>query len=306
MKRLLALLFTLLFLAAAAQEPDRWFYYFSDGRAVIQRDSLYGFIDRSGREVIPCQYDKAYNFNGGISMVRHGREVFAIDTTGRRLDCKVRIPKFRGREFESFVYWVWRRIPIASTDEFRRLREGEVNVVITIGPDGRITACEKADDSSDEVFERVRQVVLSSPVWTPGEVDGLPCEIRYLLPVEFCHMRTPPFHALDGAGEPLDCDFVYPLFRGGWYYHFYDWFFQNLHFRNALEYQRAAPGTVRAAFTIDPKGAVRDIEILASHNDVCRDKVVEILKKSPRWTPATSCGQPVAVRCEWAFYFNFR
>ncbi|WP_418991589.1 energy transducer TonB [Alistipes sp.] len=306
MKRLFALLFTGLFFAAAAQESDRRFHYYTDERAVIRRDSLYGFIDRSGREVIPCRYDKAYNFNDGRAMVRSGREVYAIDTAGRRLACKVRIPKFRGREFESFVYWVWRRIPIASTDELRRLRDTEVNVVVTIGRDGRITACEKADDSSDELFERVRRVVLSSPEWTPGEVDGVPCEIRYLLPVEFGHMRTPPCHAVDEAGKPLGCDFVYPLFRGGWYYHFYDWFFQNLRFRDALEYQRAAPGTVRAAFTVDPKGAVREIEILSSHNDVCRDKVVSLLKKSLRWTPGTSDGRPIGVRYELAFYFNFR
>ena len=54
--------------------------YFSDGRAVIKRGSLYGFADRNGTEAIPCRYTKAYPFNDGIAMVRQGYEVFTIDT----------------------------------------------------------------------------------------------------------------------------------------------------------------------------------------------------------------------------------
>lgn len=76
MKALAAILCSFLCLGAAAQqEPDIWFRYYSDGRAVIKRDSLYGFIDRNGVEVIPCQYEKAYNFNDGIAMVRHRYEL---------------------------------------------------------------------------------------------------------------------------------------------------------------------------------------------------------------------------------------
>lgn len=80
MKRLATLLAALLCLQSAASGAEPWFRYFSDGRAVIKRGSLYGFADRDGTEAIPCRHTKAYPFNDGIAMVRQGYEVFAIDT----------------------------------------------------------------------------------------------------------------------------------------------------------------------------------------------------------------------------------
>lgn len=60
MKRLAMLLSALLCLQTAASGAEPWFRYFSDGRAVIKRGSLYGFADRNGTEAIPCRYTKAY------------------------------------------------------------------------------------------------------------------------------------------------------------------------------------------------------------------------------------------------------
>ena len=54
------------------------------------------------------------------------------------------------------------------------------------------------------------------------------------------------------------------------------------------------------------KGKLRDIEILRAHNDVCREKTIETLKKSPRWTPGTANGVPVDVRYETSFKFQYR
>lgn len=306
MKAFALFLLSLLCLEAAAQDSDAWFLHFADGRAVVRRDSLYGYVDRSGAEVIPCRYAKAYTFNDGIAMVRDNFEVYAIDTLGNRLDRKVKIPTFRRQELDGFVSWVWMRIPFASRAEYERLQDEMPHAVITIDRDGRITACEKAGDSSDEAFRKVCDVVMNAPRWTPGEVDGQPVEIRYLLPVEFRKLRLPRCYAVDDAGNWRGGDLVFPLFEGGYANDFYGWFFRNLRFRNSLEYQRAASGPVRAAFTVDKKGRIRDIEILRYHNAVCRDKTVELLKKSPRWTPGTIDGEPVAVRYELTFTFKFR
>lgn len=98
MKAVIAILLSLFALQAAAQPGNRHVVPLLFRRAGCrQRDSLYGFIDRNGVEVIPCPYQKAYNFNDGIAMVRHNFEVFAIDTLGNRLDRKVRIPNSGAR-----------------------------------------------------------------------------------------------------------------------------------------------------------------------------------------------------------------
>ena len=307
MKTIAVILFGLLCLhpAAQAQESDSWFHHYSDGRAVVRRNSLYGFIDHNGTEVIPCQYTKAYTFNDGIAMVRQGHEVFAIDTLGNRLDMRVKIPQFRHQDLEYFVRWVAGHLPFTSSNEYRQLQSEFVNAVITIGKDGRITSCESVSAADPRALGKVRGIVMDAPAWSPGRIDGEPVEIRYLLPVNFRHMRPLRCAAIDEQGQKLNKDFVYPLFEGKYASQFYSWFFRNIRYKSG-EYQRAASGSVRATFTIDKKGKLRDIEILRAHNEVCREKTVETLKKSPRWTPGTIDGQPVDVRYNLTFKFQYR
>ena len=433
MKRLATLLLTLLCLQTAAQETDSLFLYYVDGRAVVQRDSLYGFVDRSGREVIPCRYQRAYCFNDGIAIIRHNHATFAIDTMGNRLDKRIEIPRFQSRwPFEQFVGWVQRRIPFVSSDECEQLKGTQVNAVITIGADGRLTACERADDSSERAadrseraadspkraddssewaddsseqaadspkraddsskraddsskraadsskraadspkpatdspkqaadsseraadsseqaadsskratdspkqaadssewaadsseraadspkpaadsseraFEKVRSVVMDSPAWTPGTIDGEPVEIRYLLSVDFRKIKPLKCYPMDVSQESAQKKLIYPLFQGKYAYSFYDWFRKHQFIKKAADYQRATSGVVRAAFTIDTKGRLGDIEIFDYNDDVCRDKTIDILKKSPRWTPAILDGVPVAGRYQWLFWFHIR
>lgn len=305
MKSFATLLLTLLCLQAAAQHSDAWFRYYSDGRAVVKRDSLYGFVDRDGREVIPCRYSKAYTFNDGIAMVRQNYEVFAIDTMGNRLARRVKIPQFHNHDLDYFVRWVCSRLPFVSSNEYRQLQSEVVHAVITIGTDGRITRCESVSPSDSRAFGKVRGVVMEAPAWSPGQVDGKPIEISYLLPVDFRYLRPIKCYPIDEQGRKLDWEIVYPLFEGTYASSLYPWFFRNVRYRSG-EYQRAAPGIVRVAFTIDRKGKLRDIEILRAHNDICRQKTIETLKKSPRWTPATAGGEPVDVRYETSFNFRYR
>lgn len=56
---------------------------FSEGLAVVRRDEKYGYIDKSGKVVIPIQFDVAYKFKGGLAIVRqHGKSGY-IDQTGK-------------------------------------------------------------------------------------------------------------------------------------------------------------------------------------------------------------------------------
>jgi len=43
----------------------------------------WGFIDRQGREVIPCRYDDATSFDEGVARVKLGGEWLTIDPSGR-------------------------------------------------------------------------------------------------------------------------------------------------------------------------------------------------------------------------------
>lgn len=60
-----------------------WAGEFSDGRVPVMRNGKYGFLDRKGREVIPCSYEETGGFRMGRTMVRKGNRYGIIDTTGR-------------------------------------------------------------------------------------------------------------------------------------------------------------------------------------------------------------------------------
>ena len=65
-----------------------------EGLARVQLNGKCGFIDKSCREVIPCKYNEAYSFSEGLARVRLNRKWGCIDKTGREV-----IP---------FKYdWVW-------------------------------------------------------------------------------------------------------------------------------------------------------------------------------------------------------
>ena len=47
---------------------------------------LYGFIDKTGKEVTPCQYDEASSFTDGKALVKIKNEEFYIDKSGNRIE----------------------------------------------------------------------------------------------------------------------------------------------------------------------------------------------------------------------------
>ena len=60
---------------------------FSEGLALVKLNYQYGFIDTTGKEVVPPKYDYAENFSDGLALVTlndNGKWGF-IDTTGKEV-----------------------------------------------------------------------------------------------------------------------------------------------------------------------------------------------------------------------------
>lgn len=74
---------------------DTW--SFSEGLALVSRNGKYGFIDKTSKVVIPLKYDKADSFNNGVAGVldRSIGEAFYINRQGERLYW-LGEPKFSG------------------------------------------------------------------------------------------------------------------------------------------------------------------------------------------------------------------
>ena len=70
----------------------RWYdniYVFEEGLAGVKLNGKWGFIDKTGKEVIPFKYDFACAFSGGLAKVRLNGKWGFIDETGREIcPCK--------------------------------------------------------------------------------------------------------------------------------------------------------------------------------------------------------------------------
>ena len=55
---------------------------FIEGLAKVEKDDKYGFIDKKGREVIPCKYDRTFNFSEGLARAVKDDKYGFIDKEG--------------------------------------------------------------------------------------------------------------------------------------------------------------------------------------------------------------------------------
>ena len=58
---------------------------FSEGFAAVKLNGKYGFIDKTGREVIPCKYDYTFKFSEGFAAVELNGKYGFIDKKGKPL-----------------------------------------------------------------------------------------------------------------------------------------------------------------------------------------------------------------------------
>jgi hypothetical protein len=59
---------------------------FTEGLAYVKLNDKYGFIDKTGKEIIPAKYDNVSNcFREGIAAVTLGGRQFHIDTNGNEV-----------------------------------------------------------------------------------------------------------------------------------------------------------------------------------------------------------------------------
>ena len=58
---------------------------FREGLAIFEKDDKWGYIDKKGREVIPCKYDRTFNFSEGLAIVEKDDKWGFIDKEGREV-----------------------------------------------------------------------------------------------------------------------------------------------------------------------------------------------------------------------------
>ncbi len=86
---------------------------FSEGLAAVKQDDKWGFIDKTGKEVIPCNYDDAGNFYEGMSWVKK-YDKFGYVCKKPEVNKEVNII---GKLKNKVVEWKKRKTPDKKVDE---------------------------------------------------------------------------------------------------------------------------------------------------------------------------------------------
>lgn len=61
------------------------FKKFSEGLAAIERDGKQGYINKEGKNVIPCRYESAHNFSEGLAAKEWSGKWGFVDKTGKEV-----------------------------------------------------------------------------------------------------------------------------------------------------------------------------------------------------------------------------
>lgn len=161
---------------------------FKEGRAwVLNEDDKYGFIDKTGKELVKCKYDDALEFSEGLALVGMGplenRKYGFIDKQG-----KLAIELISGREYYNFsggYSWFW--------------EEGEdVYKHGTIDKKGRIYI------SPSEDIEDAENFLNGVAVFNDGEYFGLiNARGKEIVPAKYEWMSQVPAGIMFAKGEKM-------------------------------------------------------------------------------------------------------
>lgn len=103
---------------AMAEEKYSRMGLFQGGRCRVKKGDKYGFIDKEGKEVIPCVYDEVSDFSEGLCGVRKDGKIFFIDKEGK---------KVLKSEYKSYFFWNGFARIIEEDEETDRLLHGYMN-----------------------------------------------------------------------------------------------------------------------------------------------------------------------------------
>ena len=93
-------------------------------------------------------------------------------------------PQFQGGDPNTFSQWVNSQLKYPLTCRKDGI-QGIVSVSFYIDPDGKLTDPEVVINAHPDLDKEALRVIRSSPLWTPGTVNGNPVRVHYLFPVYF-------------------------------------------------------------------------------------------------------------------------
>jgi TonB family protein len=181
---------------------------------------------------------------------------------------------------------LWLRSVVAIPDGFK------ISMSFIIEKSGTLSNVKIISTSDEGMASKVVAALETSPKWTPAS-DANARPVRM-----FLHMsRT--FSDRDKTkvdNDDMDTDKgdVMPSFANGDLNTFRRWVMQRLVYP-AYAVENGIEGMVLMTFIVEKDGKVTVNEIIHSPHQLLTDAVLDVLKRSPEWSPGIRNGEPVRV-----------
>jgi TonB family protein len=230
-------------------------------------------------------------------------------------------PRFQGEIAGEFVKWIYAGLQGNYPKEaIEKNIQGVVRVGFTINKDGSISDIKSLQNVDPVLENAVIELVKKSPKWTPGKNENEVVKVYYQVPVVFkldSATKTKTDHVKETADEKKvysktdvisysDVD-EKPRFQGKSAEEFVKWIYARLQGNYPKEaFEKKIQGLVRVGFTINKDGSISDIKSLRNVDPILENAVIELVKKSPKWTPGKYKNEVVRITYQVPVVFKLQ
>lgn len=191
---------------------------------------------------------------------------------------------------EAFYNYIGENFVLPTNQEFKG---GKIIASFVIEKDGSVADIKVLRDIGFETADETIRVLQACPLWNPAEQGGKKVRFQFILPI---NLQPPP---VVDSNKVYDINEVQikPEYSGG-PNKFLDYIKKNY----TAPRKSGLKGKVYVTFTVDTDGSLINIKVLRDIGYGSGEEAVRILKRCPKWTPATKNG--IAVQCNYFLNIN--
>lgn len=124
--------------------------------------------------------------------------------------------------------------------------------------------------------------------------------MKKIIVVLFLLFSFSGFSQIQGDGETyLVGERIDPTFNGGGMDQFYKFVNKEFDFSKVTK-----AGKMITSFTISETGEIKNIKVVQFVDIESATEIIKVLKKAPKWTPATRNGKPISVDLKFPMTFK--
>lgn len=210
-------------------------------------------------------------------------------------------PVFNGGGMEKFNEYVNKEF-----DYSKVTKEGKLEAAFTIDEEGNVTNIRIIQILDMESATEFIRVLKKCPKWQPAKQNGKPFSVKIKYPMVFNEREQTQLENKNDEQKPLATsgsvsDKIYEMsaveakpYFGGGLRKFYEYIGMNFRVPEI----EGLKGKVLVSFVVETDGSLTDIEVLKHIGYGTKEEAIRVLKKCPKWNPATHNGVPV--RCVYS------